>query len=414
MYTPRHVIWYYKRNGLNKTVSRLVTELKTLILAVIFAVVDLNNDSNDSTICVIPRRGQIDQDTVGIITQHQHLKQCNIFIAVSDTDREKSIKNIVDTDLELVEINSLRFIEVLSKSRYVFIKDRLWQYWSLSGNSTKFIRISHGIASKDAIPSNKSKCGIKKVITQKSGVTNNYTMTVASQAELNRKAGIIGISSENLAIYGYPRYDRVRHLINNPDDAVLTEKAKQVLNSDTIDILYAPTHKDGEYETTLFPFPDFDQRELEEFLEDNNIRIFIRLHTNEEDNEVAERHINGDTIRYSGTDFSRSAIETMPYFDALITDYSSIYLDYVLFDQPMFFVQDNIDEFRNLRGFAFDYNRYWPGPKIETQKEFLNKMEKVLIKANDEYQYDRKFVTDTFHPPQSESFLTNVLCDDGE
>lgn len=59
--------------------------------------------------------------------------------------------------------------------------------------------------------------------------------------------------------------------------------------------------------------------------------------------------------------------------DALITDYSSVYIDYLLTDKPICFVYDDIDEYRRNRGFALEpAEEYMPGDHITDFDGLLN------------------------------------------
>jgi CDP-glycerol glycerophosphotransferase (TagB/SpsB family) len=50
------------------------------------------------------------------------------------------------------------------------------------------------------------------------------------------------------------------------------------------------------------------------------------------------------------------------YADALISDYSSAAVDYLVLDRPIAFTLDDVEEYNNSRGFVFDNIREWlPG-----------------------------------------------------
>jgi len=377
----------------------------------VFAVHNVRSETIDDYLCVISRERVIDQDTIGIVTQNDG-KYEKIFVVVdSETDRDRDyILNSIETrEIEYVEMGTRAFVTAMAKSGTVIMKDRLWQFWLLSTDSTQFIKIPHGISAKDVIPSKKKGCTMLGAVKKRLGIADNYSMTVASQIEYHRKAGVLGMNKDHLCIYGYPRYDRARDLAAGRTDAILPDETRATFEeSETTKVLYAPTHKDGAFETTLFPFPDFDRDRLIEFLAENDIQLYLRMHVYEEGKGIPDEYLDGEHILYSGNDFANSGVEMMPYFDALITDYSSIYLDFVLFDKPMLFVKDDIEQYRKVRGFAFDYDTYWPGPKVETQEQFIDALTAVTESGKDEFGYERRFVRDTFHPEQGEQFLSNV------
>ena len=60
----------------------------------------------------------------------------------------------------------------------------------------------------------------------------------------------------------------------------------------------------------------------------------------------------------------------MKYADCLITDYSSVYFDYLVFDKPIVFYPYDYDFYVNSdRGLMVDYNEFTPGEKVYTIKE---------------------------------------------
>lgn len=80
--------------------------------------------------------------------------------------------------------------------------------------------------------------------------------------------------------------------------------------------------------------------------------------------------------------------------DVLITDYSSIYYDYLFLDRPIIFIIDDIDSYKMNPGFVFERPLdYMPGVKLKSFNELI---ECILGKKyNDEsYRNERKRVHD--------------------
>ena len=82
--------------------------------------------------------------------------------------------------------------------------------------------------------------------------------------------------------------------------------------------------------------------------------------------------------------------EELPRFDLLITDYSSIYIDYLLLDRPVIFLPYDEKEYLARRGMNFEYRDVTPGPKPDTMESFMEAIADAF--TNDSYRDERKRV----------------------
>lgn len=78
--------------------------------------------------------------------------------------------------------------------------------------------------------------------------------------------------------------------------------------------------------------------------------------------------------------------------DGLISDYSSIAVDYMLLDRPLGYVLTDLESYRNTRGFVFENpEAYMPGEKIynlEDLKDYFSHIavgEDPLKKREEDY-----------------------------
>lgn len=410
-YSPKKVYRYYKEYGFDGLLFKMSDEINLLVLAALFRIIDEITTSKSDDVCIIPRSFTIDQDTISTISQN---KDGTTYIAVPNPAQvEKSQVLEKLNGYELVSIHTVGFVWILSRCNIILFKDfGVTYHYRVLGRSDKtFIRIPHGLPAKGSY-NGRNNCSLSDFIN----ISNrNHVRSATTDHVLNYDAAECGMHPGLLQKYGFPRFDRARYLSKNPDETLVPDEVDDVLSDsdNSYNILYAPTHKDEHYETTLFPFPDRDINKIYEFLDDNNIRIFIRLHVNEERKNIEDEYVDGERILYAGNDFFGSASEMMPYFDALVTDFSSIYLDFILYDRPIIYVQDNLERYMQIRDFpAFDYEKYWPGPKIRTQDEFFQAIRTVLINGEDEYVNQRKFVREVLHRDRSSNnFLEEIKKD---
>lgn len=83
--------------------------------------------------------------------------------------------------------------------------------------------------------------------------------------------------------------------------------------------------------------------------------------------------------------------------DALLTDYSSIYFDFLLLNKPIGFAIDDIEQYSFNRGFAFTNPlELMPGKKIKSIKELISFFEDIAMN-NDAYRSERTKMCSTFN-----------------
>ena len=64
--------------------------------------------------------------------------------------------------------------------------------------------------------------------------------------------------------------------------------------------------------------------------------------------------------------------------DILITDYSSVYCDFLLLDKPILLFTYDFEEFmKKGRGFYYDFKQIAPGPLLFTGKELIKAIKNV-------------------------------------
>lgn len=88
----------------------------------------------------------------------------------------------------------------------------------------------------------------------------------------------------------------------------------------------------------------------------------------------------------------------MTQCDAMITDYSSIYWDYLVLDRPIAFTEDDAEDYAQGRGFIMDNpEKYKPGPKLFTIEDFYSFVDDIAD-GKDDYKLRRKEMNDYGNP----------------
>ncbi|MGA3234343.1 CDP-glycerol glycerophosphotransferase family protein [Lactiplantibacillus pentosus] len=102
-------------------------------------------------------------------------------------------------------------------------------------------------------------------------------------------------------------------------------------------------------------------------------------------------------IRFINEDKFEAIMTVLSQFDMLITDYSSIYIDYLLLNKPIIFLPYDISDYRSKRGFNFDYNAVTPGYHVSDSMVNLMRIIKKYIANPRTYQNDRLKVNQYFN-----------------
>ena len=114
-------------------------------------------------------------------------------------------------------------------------------------------------------------------------------------------------------------------------------------------------------------------RKLNEVARKNNVLLVVKPHFAQDISYITDCNLSH--IRFINDSFfaehNISSYEFVGSCDALITDYSSIYYDYLLCDKPIAAIWEDIEEYRANPGFAVDVDYYVKGAeKVYTLDDF--------------------------------------------
>ena len=202
-------------------------------------------------------------------------------------------------------------------------------------------------------------------------VRTNFTKFLATSLySQDRYSAMYGCATEQIVINPQPRLSSVK--VVERDDSKLK-------------VLYAPTWREGG--TSFFSFEDVNECELLKFLSENNICIY--LHPHPVRTQYVSRIKECEYVQVIKPNPERDVTGYLADFDILMTDYSSIYVDYLVLNRPVFFVFYETQDFNDEIG-VFDGGKDFSiGPQINSQKELILELEKVVQKK-DEYISARK------------------------
>lgn len=249
----------------------------------------------------------------------------------------------------------------------------------------KIIMLSHGTSIIKGLHTSK----FQKLVTiesnrsdllNKSNDDNEYLRyhTVIASSNEDKQNIIASREAKNVMVLGYTRNDIFYEnnlVYENYQDSLNLHKFAKV-------ILYCPTFRD--YPSSKKPFSENFLIKLNEFLKKEDSIFLIKGHIDEKSLINIKNLSNIRDISEEVKDIQ----DLLPHVDLLISDYSSIFFDFVLRDKPIIFYPYDFEEYtENSRDLFCDYFNDLIGPFAKNEDDLLkliNSSQKDF--ANEEYR----------------------------
>lgn len=191
---------------------------------------------------------------------------------------------------------------------------------------------------------------------------------------------------KNIIITGSPRCDVLKNDIMNSDlfSEKDFEKIRYFKNAGKKVFIYMPTFRDNGEDVSSF----ITDTKIREFFKKNNSVLFCKLHPADKNS----LDIKSDEAIYI-VNKTTDVYALLKYTDALITDYSSVYFDYLLLDKPIIYYPKDIKKYDIERGFYAPYSEMTAGIKVYSDNELVNSIQGI-IDGNDSFKEQRKLLRD--------------------
>ncbi len=140
----------------------------------------------------------------------------------------------------------------------------------------------------------------------------------------------------NLKVNGYPR---VQYLLENGNKQNALKENNKINNKI---VLYAPTasRNDKDFLNSIFsPFKLENLKKLDEFFEKINTTLIIKTHLNDKFSFEVENYFENSTfVKHTKNLTVDYDYDFLIMSDILLTDYSTVYVDYLILDKPIVFL----------------------------------------------------------------------------
>lgn len=305
---------------------------------------------------------------------------------------------------ELLDLKSFSWksFKALLSPKYIFFSHSF--YYGKFIKKQKLINIWHGVGHKK----------IHKARNESNGVPADYTIATS---EMTQKmfAELFNVPKQSVLSAGLPRNDMM--LRTQALSSVLKENLPEEIKGYSKLIIWMPTYRRKDNVNTsavndvedVFGIKDFDIEKFNYILKQNNALCLVKTHYFVTTKNTIEQSniqlINDDWL------LKRNLLlyQFLACTDALITDYSSVMIDYSLLNNPIFCIAEDLEEYKKTQGLYFDdYENWVPTKLFENSEDFFTAFEEFLSEGKDDYIEQRQKIKDVYFEFQDENSAKRI------
>lgn len=250
-------------------------------------------------------------------------------------------------------------LKLCLQAQYVFITHSLSDVMPVFyKKQTRVINLWHGIPLKN-IEFLDQNMSLKQKFNNsiKSKRTNVFISNSEYFSSIYEKC--FRLNRNQIKVIGYPRMEFLKY----PEK--FQKKSINPFIGDKV-YLYAPTFRDYKMSQVI------DQHTLEELnkiMIEKNAQFYIKLHPFDKRNTNVSSYSNINLL-----DTNIDIQESLTYVDFLITDYSSIFLDFLVLDKPILLYCYDLEEYERTRGFLVDFETIFDQLIVRNSTDFLKRI----------------------------------------
>lgn len=250
----------------------------------------------------------------------------------------------------------------LATSKYVFLDDNFFPMAFMNFNSkSTVVQLWHAPGAFKKFGASSGDENEVKMLKKISNKTDY--LIVSSDCIIDSYSEAFQINKDKTKPLGLPRSDyffennNVDNLRQDFDNKYPQAKGKKL-------VLYAPTFRDNDKYNNVLDFlnlDDFNSELGEDYI------LLLRLHPKK------FLPITDSNLNYIDCTGFKNSEELLLISDILITDYSSIMIEFAILNKPIIFFTFDYDDYMSKdRGFYFDFKNTVPGVIVDNSKDLIN------------------------------------------
>lgn len=253
------------------------------------------------------------------------------------------------------------------RARYIIVSHGCFDAIKLYQHDDKVINLWHGMPLKLLGASEKGGCPS----------SSNINYIVASSKQYKKiMAEAFACPERKVLVIGQPRCDMLFQSTDWFENMGIDTSKYEKIG------MWMPTYRksivgdirvDGEYVDKGIAFlTEHELHKLDDFLGIQKTLILIKIHPMDAlQRERFDEYCN--IIFIKPQEFNSPLYPLLGSCDFLLTDYSSVFIDYQILGRPIGFVMNDVEKYRNSRGFYFeDLENSLPGPILPDMKSLCD------------------------------------------
>jgi CDP-glycerol glycerophosphotransferase len=331
------------------------------------------------------------EDGVFAVAEELNARGWTPTILLERPGRAPEVQRHMGAAVRTVPKKSLRGVLEFLTARYAFTTENLYGDREPPASQT-VVNIWHGE------PSGKV---IARFSPGQGGIQCTYAPVMSTVARAFRSAEF-GLHPLRVPIVGAPRNDRMLR-----SDGASVRRQLLGEDADRPVFLWLPSFRRGSWDGRTrqdvarfrpgLPFTAEDVERLDAWLVERGARVVLKLHPHDAEtfsgNFQAIRVLTQEEMQQHGL----TVYTMLPAFDGLLTDISSIWLDYLLLDKPIVFAFPDIQDYRDGRGLAIEpYEDWVPGHFVRDIDGLVAALSH-LVEGRDPMAHERGLARRRFH-----------------
>lgn len=302
-----------------------------------------------------------------LINQKEYDKYIKVWILSSS---DKKLKNEItnENNKVIITYSTIRNWFYLIRCKHIFSSHLSYRYLRFN-QQDKIINLWHGMPLK--------KIGFDNSENKNEHYSLCIKTIATSEVFQNIMASAFKLSKQDVLVVGQPRND----MLFNKSDYLIAKGIninayksigiwmptfRKTIKGDIVDTKLSPHNELSYYNTE-------NLSKINTFLSYTNNYLILKLHPA----DILQKQDLGNysnLLILKSTDIChRDVYPLLGQMDYLITDYSSVFVDFDILNKPMAFILADIEEYKNNRGFYFnEIEKTLPGKIIHNFDELLS------------------------------------------